>query len=156
MSGYRLNTTSNLLSNETLGEALLLRTLPLNTPYISVHPFSGTPHYGGSINFKDVYFPLVDTLIVSASDGTTESVYAGKPPVAQECMITWCIKTIESSYTAGNYHETIKETILNTTAQVQPYPWETWPAPPEEGDYIYTQFNGNISIIPPGSNSTRV
>jgi hypothetical protein len=156
MSGYRVNDTLNSSSAKEPGEALLSRTLPLNTPYISVHPFSGTPHYGGSIHFKDVYFPIVDALIVSAFDGTTNSVYAGKPPVAQECIVTWCVKTIESSYIEGNYHETIKDTFLNMTGRTQPYPWETWPAPPEEGDHIYTQFNSNISIIPPSINSTTV
>lgn len=156
MSGFRLNNSSNSSSEKEPGEALLLRTLPLNTPYISVHPFSAVPHFGGSINFKDVYFPLVDALIVSASDGTLGSVYAGKPPVAQECIVTWCVKTIESSYVTGNYHEKISKTVLNTTGRVQPYPWEVWVAPPEEGDYIYTQFNGNISIILPGANSTTI
>lgn len=81
MSGYRTDAQGN---SSTEGEALLLRNLPLTSPITSVYPFSSDPVFGGSVNFKDIYFPLLDAFIVSAADGTAASVYKKKRPVAQE------------------------------------------------------------------------
>jgi hypothetical protein len=144
MSGYRLE---NMTDGSTDGEALLFRTLPLNVPVISVVPFSTTPLYGGSINFRDIHFPFVDAIIASSADGTASSVYARKVPVVQECMLSWCVKTIQSSYASGNYEETITDTYLNTTAREQPYPWHVEQVPKEHG--FFTSFGANISIYPP-------
>ncbi|KAI8935463.1 hypothetical protein NX059_008033 [Plenodomus lindquistii] len=149
MSGYRIDTSSNV---STEGEALLFRALPLNPPITSIQPFSSTPWFGGSIKFKDVYFPTVDALIVSAADGTADSVYKKAPPVAQECVLSWCVKTFQSSYLGGDYKETVTETYMNTTARQQPYPWEVFPIHSQGEDAFFTIFHGNISIHPPWTN----
>jgi hypothetical protein len=153
MSGYRIDGALNSSSEGEPGEALLLRTLPLNTPITTADPFSATPPYGGSINFKDVFFPLVDALIVSAADGAANNVYAKVPPVAQECMISWCVKAIKSSYAMGRYEETITDTFFNTTARNLPYPWEVRYF---NNNSIWTAFHGNISVLRPGAASTLI
>lgn len=144
MSGFRTDQVSNTTGE---GEALLLRTLPLTTIITSYHPFSATPFFNGSVKFQDIYFPVLDALIVGAADGTVSSVYRRVPPVAQECMISWCVKVFQSSYAEGKYEETVIRTYMNRTARAQPYPWEVYPVADSE-DY-FSEFNGNITIRPP-------
>jgi hypothetical protein len=151
MSGYRIDGPSN---SSVEGEALLLRTLPLTAPIVSVNPFSAAAPFGGSINFKDVYFPVLDAIIVSAADGTPDSVYMKEPPVAQECMVTWCVKTFKSSYAWGNHEESVTATYLNETARQNPYPWEVFPIYSQMEDAFFSIFHGNISVRPPGIDSS--
>lgn len=138
MSGYRIDTNSS----STAGEALLLRTLPLvTTP-------SRQPLFGGSINFKLVRNPVVDALIVSAIDGPA-SVYRNETPTAHECVVSWCVKTIKSSYYWANYEEEVIQTLINDTTG--PYPWESQKNERGTIDIRYTQ---NITVDVPsiGSN----
>jgi len=137
MSGFRVGNSTNSLP----GETLLMRTLPLAT-----NP-TREPLYGGSISFKHITYPLLDALIVSSADGTVDSVYDKKLPVAQECVLAWCVKTLRSSYTSGNYKEEVVETFINTTS-VQ-WPWWTHNYP--ELQIIDTEFRANISITPPST-----
>jgi hypothetical protein len=149
MSGFRVGTTA---ANSSSGdEALLLRTLPLTAPIVSVNPFSATPPFGGPLNFKDVYLPFLDAIIVSAADGTAASVYDKQPPVAQECMLSWCVKTLKSSYTWGDYEETVVKTYLNTTARQHPYPWKGYSVWSLGEEAFITEFRENITIHPPGT-----
>jgi hypothetical protein len=152
MSGYRTDTTA--ANSSTKDEALLLRTLALSTSMTSVNPLSATPFFGGSIHFKDIYLPFLDAIIVSAADGTASSVYDRQRPVAQECMLSWCVKTLKSTYAWGNYEETVTKTFLNMTARQRPYPWTGGPMwfLGEEG--FWSQFQGNISLHPPGTDTT--
>lgn len=86
MSGYLVNT-----NDSSQGEALLTRALPLVTvPY-------RLPLWGGSINFKNIRNPTVDFLLVSAANGSA-GVYRNETPVAQECVFSWCVKTMQSSF----------------------------------------------------------
>lgn len=130
MCGYFLNFTSNAptmtmmsghmfdSNTSTPGDALIVRALPM----LSV--FDKIPVYGnGSIKFPHMRNPIADVLVVSAADGTAASVYRHEKPVAQECVLTWCVKTIKSSYTAGAYQEEVVDIHANTTAG--PFPWRT-------------------------------
>ncbi|CAN9105909.1 unnamed protein product [Alternaria alternata] len=152
MSGFRTGTTAANSSNKD--EALLLRTLALSTSMTSVNPLSATPFFGGSIHFKDIYLPFLDAIIVSAADSTASSVYDRQRPVAQECMLSWCVKTLKSTYSWGNYGEIVTKTFLNMTARQRPYPCTGGPMwfLGEEG--FWSQFRGNISLHPPGSDPT--
>jgi hypothetical protein len=148
--GYFLNATSSapiLLSGYVLplngsvtsGEALIVRTIPL-TEFIIKNPYYGS----GSINFKDVRFPILDAFISSAKDGP-QSAYSREVPVIQECMLTWCIRTMKSSYDSGIYHEEIMSTYIEPALNTDPWPWETWEV--EGGTYIsYTQ---DVALRPP-------
>jgi len=156
--GYFLNATSDnpvLMSgfrvgNDTetsRGETLLMRTLPLVT-----NP-SRQPLYGGSINFKHIRYPLLDTLVVSSPDGTADSVYEKKIPVAQECMLSWCVKTLHSSYSNGGYEEQVLDTFMNTTS-VEEWPW--WTEDHADIQVTDTEFRANISILPPSMRTDEV
>ncbi|KAH8730720.1 hypothetical protein GQ44DRAFT_672536 [Phaeosphaeriaceae sp. PMI808] len=127
--GYFLNATS---SNPTLvsgylvnadgspGETLLMRILPM------VGYFEKKPLYGnGSINFKPIRHKIHDVFIVSAIDGLASNVHQGRSPVAQECVLAWCVKTIQSSYDSGQYREEILNTFYNTTEGA--WPWQSTP-----------------------------
>ncbi|KAH6632986.1 hypothetical protein C7974DRAFT_163104 [Boeremia exigua] len=161
MCGYFLNFTGELttmmsgylLEPETSepGEALLVRTLPMVTV------FDKTPVYGnGSIMFPDVRDPIADVLIVSAADGTASSVYRHEAPLAQECVISWCVKTIKSSYDWGEYNEEVLETRINTTAG--PFPWQTMALDPSieatNGTQIFFADDIHIHVNSTDANST--
>lgn len=125
--GYFINATSEkpilmsgytVLPDENIEEVLLTRTLPLITP-------QKLPLYGdGSIHFKHYRNPILDAIIVGVNDGPN-SVYRNETPAAMECVLTWCIKTIESNYGLGRYSENITRTFINTTAG--PFPWTSRP-----------------------------
>ena len=145
--GYFLNSTSDaptLLSgyvadgNEPstpIGEILLVRTLPL------WDMDTKDPLYGsGSINYKGIRNPILDALIASAVDGP-QSVHDKKPPLVHECMLSWCVQTIRSSYDFGKYSENITYTFTNTTSEPMQWPWLV-----NDDYFMYTQ---NITIEPP-------
>ncbi|KAF2474999.1 uncharacterized protein BDR25DRAFT_384460 [Lindgomyces ingoldianus] len=111
MSGYSINPITS-----SPGEALLMRALPMVTA-----PSRQTV-FGGSINFKHVRNPITDFLIVGASNGLN-SVYQNKTPIAHECVLSWCVKKITSSYYWANYKEEVIDQFVNTTEG--PYPWQT-------------------------------
>jgi hypothetical protein len=118
-----------------------MRTLPLVT-----NP-SRAPLYGGSINFKHINYPIINALIVSAADGSADSVYRKALPVAHECVLSWCVKTLRSSYARGGYEEQVMETFVNTTRT--DYPWWSEQMP---GDYTLLGFKENITITPTNNN----
>jgi hypothetical protein len=138
MSGYRVENSTG----SPYGETLLTRTLPLVT-----NPLR-RPLYGGSINFKHINYPIIDALIVSAADGSADSVYRKVPPIAHECVLSWCVQTLLSSYAQGGYEEQVIETSTNTTPTE--YPWRAEAIP---GDYTLTDFLENITITPPANDS---
>jgi hypothetical protein len=127
--GYFLNITSStpiLLSGyvlqengttSTTGEALLMRTVPLTDIW------TRAPYYGsGSVAFKDIGYPIYDGLIASAADGIN-SVFRHEPPVVHECVLSWCVQHMRSSYEWSIYSETILSTHLNIVSEPMPWPW---------------------------------
>lgn len=144
MSGYLFN-ESNV--GQEMGEALLVRTLPL-TQFQTKTPLFGS----GSIKFKEVRNPLLDALIVSAANGV-DSVYRREAPVINECVLSWCVQTITSSYNGGSYIEDVLARHENTTAG--PSPWESFPIPEDEGGGFDIFYMQNISITPPASSPDR-
>jgi hypothetical protein len=146
MCGYFLNATgdqpilmSGYLSGSNSSEVLIMRTLPL-TSLLTREPLFGN----GSIHFKHIRNTIADVLIVSAASGTAESVFQKIPPRAQECVLSWCVKTIRSLYDYGVYDEEIIEKHLNTTGG--PFPWVGYPFEDQHvggTDIFYLQ---NISI----------
>lgn len=152
MCGFFLNATSGapvMMSGykEELGgvkgEVLITRILPLVT-----NP-KRTSLYDGSIHFKHIRNPIVDALIVGALNGA-DSVYHNQTPTAHECVVSWCVKTIKSSYYLATYQEEVTQTFFNTTDG--PYPWEEVSFRQTAGLNSTDQFylpNGNISIQAP-------
>ncbi len=110
MSGYMVDEAGN--ANK---DALLMRALPLVT-----NP-DRKLLWGGSIHFKNLRNPIVDVLISSTLNGA--EVYANNTPTLQECVLFWCVKTIESSYVDGAYDQTVTKTFINNTRGESP--WNT-------------------------------
>lgn len=155
--GYYLNATSDspiLMSGylfdpvqSTKGEALLTRSLPL-TDLATREPLFGN----GSINFKYMRNTIADVLIVAAEGESPQSVYTNRPPIARECVLSWCVKTIKSSYDWGKYEEEVIATYMNTSSGS--FPWASTPVTDETGagfDISYTQdININNGTTPDG------
>jgi hypothetical protein len=83
-----------------------------------------------------------------------ESVYQNKSPVAHECILTWCVKIIQSSYTWGNYEETLTEAFINITGRENPTLWNITPFVVDGEDSNWITFDHNYSIYPPHMDST--
>ena len=144
MSGYIKNETA---TGSTVGEALLVRLLPLTTSLTKKRLF-GT----GSINFKEIRNPIIDALIVSSANGA-ESVYRMEAPIMHECVLSWCVHTMRSSYAWGEYTEEVVSTFENTTDG--PSPWESFEVPKEEGGGTFVVYTQNITVTPPVSSFGR-
>lgn len=150
MCGYFLNATtgnpimmSGYVNDSTqagvLGEALLTRTLPLTT-VLTKEPLYGN----GSINFKHLRNTIMDVLIVAASDGTADSVYSLEPPLAHECVLSWCVKTLNSKYDWGRYIEDTVSVVYNTTPGQ--FPWTSEFVSTPEENYTNIFYTQDISI----------
>jgi hypothetical protein len=128
--GHFLNATSDLptlLSGYILaqegntsipGEALMMRAIPL-TDFDTKQPL----YADGSINFKNIRYPIVDALISSTATGR-DGVYEHNAPVIHECALSWCVQTIESSYAFGVYSENITSTYLDSSDDATSWPWD--------------------------------
>ena len=127
--GHFLNLTSPtpiLLSGHVVGgngttnltdEVLLMRMIPLSD-LDTKEPYYGT----GSFAFKDIRYPIADGLVASASKGA-DSVYRHEPPVVHECMLSWCVRRVRSSYEWGVYSEITERTFLDIATDHDPWPW---------------------------------
>jgi hypothetical protein len=51
------------------------------------------------------------------------SVYAHEPPIAAECVLRWCVKTIEAQCQNGVYSETISSTYTNDSVLPDQFKW---------------------------------
>ncbi|KAF2036626.1 hypothetical protein EK21DRAFT_95870 [Setomelanomma holmii] len=103
------------------------------------------PYYDGSINFRHVRSPILDVLIASSTNGTL-SVINNKRPVMHECMLAWCVQTIQSSYVWGVYREDVSASYLNTT--FGPFPWTSKPVQLDGENGTLTEYSQDISITP--------
>lgn len=102
LSGYALP----LDGNKTAGEALLVRAIPLTDLDTKM------PHFGsGSINHTDVRLPILDVLDLYR-ERWVQSVYNNDMPLVHECVVAWCVQTMESFYARGVYHENIISTYF--------------------------------------------
>jgi hypothetical protein len=153
MSGYIVNNTAD---SQSKGEALLVRLFPLTDMY-DKHAIAD----GGSEKFKHVRNAILDTLIVSSPD--SESVYKHLKPIAQECVLYWCVQTIESTYDSGQYSENVISSYYNSTQG--PFPWEGFEVALTNNETGYfTIYGQNITIdrsvaepnIPPLSISNTI
>jgi hypothetical protein len=136
MSGYSVDPVTNLPE-----EALEMRILPL------VDEMTRAPAYGdGSLRFKNVRNPIVDFFVVGASGGRG-SVYQNVTPIAHECVLQWCVQTVETSAYWGK----LSQNITSTWQEEKPagndeYSWNVIYVDGEMFDYTYER---NISLTPP-------
>lgn len=109
VSGYRTNLTRS-------EEILMMRIIPLQpTPWRE-------SLFQGSIYYKHIRDPIADFLVIGAADGVA-SVLRNQTPTAHECVLSWCVQSMHSSYEWADYQEEVVETFLNSTPGQ--YPWET-------------------------------
>ncbi|KAF2011396.1 hypothetical protein BU24DRAFT_280276 [Aaosphaeria arxii CBS 175.79] len=122
-------------------EVLLMRNLPLLSAPLR------DPLFGdGSIHFKDYRNPIIDALIVT-SPGGEQSVKRNATPNAYECVLTWCVKEIQSSYFEAAYHEEITHIYHNKTKG--PFPWNTYLVEDEFGSGYMVDYLENVVINAP-------
>lgn len=148
LSGYNLQDidSGNRSASNKTGEALVVRTVPL-TDFNTRAPLYGS----GSINYKHIKNPILDALIASAPDGS-QSVYKHQAPVIHECILSWCVQTLTSSYQGSIYSENVTSVYLNTAPEPAKWPWQSFEI--EFGTFfIYAQ---NITLSPPTSNSSSL
>lgn len=148
--GYFINATSNapvLMIGEVInganvsetGEMLLARSLPLTEILTKKRLF------GGSIQFGQFANPILDTLVVSALGW--EDGYQKMIPIAQECFLAWCVKTIKSSYNSGEYNEEVLSIFRNSTSV--PDPWQSSSFEEENETMTMTIYTTDIVLTPP-------
>ncbi|KAI8935461.1 hypothetical protein NX059_008031 [Plenodomus lindquistii] len=136
MSGYIADANAS-----TNRETLLSRVLPLVTI------FERAPFYGnGSVHFKELRNTIIDALIVSAPNGSTAAVYRNETPIAHECVLTWCVKTLRSAYSWGEYDEESIDTFFNTTPGS--WPWEVFPFQTEFDNGTDQYYYDSIHLQP--------
>ncbi|KAF2449114.1 hypothetical protein P171DRAFT_342669, partial [Karstenula rhodostoma CBS 690.94] len=150
MCGYFINATSDspvMMTGYTTGpnatyagQALVARGLPL------VDSVTRTTLFGGTIHFGHIRNPIEDFIIAGVED--IESAYANSTPFAQECVLSWCVKAIKSTYSLGTYKEELVENFLNSTAG--PHPWLTTLAEDSDDGPVYEYFYAeNVTIRVP-------
>ncbi|KAF2676205.1 hypothetical protein K458DRAFT_424947 [Lentithecium fluviatile CBS 122367] len=133
MSGHR-KATANLPDEESL----LTRVLPL------VSSVDRSPLYGtGSYRFKDVQNAIIDFFVVSTAD-KPGSAYSREPPVAHECLLAWCVKTIKPTYFEATYSEQVTKTFTNMTPAV--YPWKSIPTITPFGPGNIQEYGRDIQL----------
>jgi hypothetical protein len=135
MSGYSLNSSAS----DGVGELLLMRNLNLQDVNVDV------TYWGGSINYGNPAFPIVDFIQIAAQDAA--SVFRNETPTARECVVQWCTKRIVASYDQGNYSEHVISEAYDTTEPFDALDFGT--------DMVFTYYK-NISITPPGSSLTFI
>lgn len=142
LSGYILNEDGNV---NTTGETLLMRAIPL-TDFVTKEPLYGQ----GSVVFRNVVNPLLNALIAStptAGDG----VLHGQAPVVHECILSWCVRRLTSSYEFGVYSENVTSEYWDTSDEPIPWPWKTY----ETEDALDLIYDTNVTLQPPSSNDSQ-
>ncbi|KAL1594585.1 hypothetical protein SLS60_010346 [Paraconiothyrium brasiliense] len=150
MCGYFINATgaspvmmtgyATGLNNTYTGQALVARGIPL------IDSINKTTLFGGSVHFGHIRNPIEDFIVAGLQD--TKAVYANQTPFAQECVLYWCVKAINSTYFLGAYKEEVVETFINSTAG--PQPWKTALVGDLDEDPVYDYiYAENVSIRVP-------
>ncbi|KAF2644167.1 hypothetical protein P280DRAFT_546987 [Massarina eburnea CBS 473.64] len=136
MTGYDIDHGTN-----HSGEVLLMRAQPL------LDVSTRDPLLGYTPKLKPIRNPLAHVVIVSGGD--VMKVQRNETPIANECMISWCVKNMLSEYSEGGYTEIVNRTLVNTTDG--PNPWTTFPFYDGLGKvagitYIYSE---NVTLTSP-------
>lgn len=120
------------------GEILLMRAQPLYDLFTREF----IPGYRPKLNKS--CDPLAHVVIVSGGD--VENVRSNATPIANECVISWCVKTVLSTYSQGGYTENITTAFVNNT--VGPSRWKTDDIFDSTGLLLGTEYtyDGNITI----------
>lgn len=110
MTGYNMNP-----KGEWGNETLLVRSEALYDVFSREFMAGYEPKLNNSRN------PITHLVIVSGED--IENIHNNGTPIAHECMLSWSVKTLESTYSEGGYVEEVTKTQINST--VTESPWQT-------------------------------
>lgn len=139
MTGYAINANTGAPD-----EALGMRVFPF------VDAFTRQPYYGGSINFPNVVNPIVDVLIVG-TPGPTSNIYANSTPTAIECVLSWCVQRLESSFYSGHVKENLIQTPFENNTSTG-FPWLTKEGPDGQITQAYLY---DIILQPPNESTVN-
>jgi hypothetical protein len=83
---------------------------------------------------------------VGAQNGIA-GVHRNETPVALECIISWCVKSVKSMYGWGSYSEEVTHIFVNSTRG--DFPWSSTPftSPTLNGTDIYYNEDINIEVL---------
>jgi len=139
MTGYALNAKTG-----SPGEALGMRLFPF------VDTFTRQPYYGGSINFADVVNPIVDVLIVG-TPGPTSNIYTNTTPTSIECVLSWCVQKLKSSFYLGHLQENQTQVPFENYTSTG-FPWLT---KEQHNGQIAQAYRYDIVLEPANENSAN-
>lgn len=134
MTGYPIDRYANYSK-----DVLVSRSQPL----YSVWDRSVLSGYKAKLN--DTRNPIAHFVVVSGEN--QEKVRQNSTPIAHECNISWCVKTMNSTYSGGYFAEDTTDTVYNNT--LGPDPWYTYEW--FDGDGIMKgmgyDYSENVSIV---------
>jgi hypothetical protein len=134
MAGYNVDSDTPYA-----GEVLLMRTQPMYDLFTR----ELIPGYKAKLN--NSRNPLEHAIIVSGI--SLENVMQNKTPIAHECLLSWCVKTMLSAYSEGGYTETIIKTTINNDTSEGTH-WLVIPIIDEHNDlsgFDYT-YGENVTV----------
>ncbi|KAF2732771.1 hypothetical protein EJ04DRAFT_578178 [Polyplosphaeria fusca] len=133
MAGY----STDLDTNHT-GEVLISRSQPL------YDLFTRAPLQGYPAKLNDTRNPISHFVVVSGED--VVQVRQNATPIAHECIISWCVETLHSTISGGDYSENKTDTVYNNTLGADP--WTTYEAF-DGSDYVGVGFiyRENVTIV---------
>ncbi|KAJ4352161.1 uncharacterized protein N0V89_007508 [Didymosphaeria variabile] len=143
MSGYNVDRNSN-----HSGETLIVRAEPLYDIFSRNFMPGYVPKLNNSRN------PISHTVV--ASGLTLENIYNNATPIAHECIVSWAVKTLESSYSEGGYVEKVTDVFVNNTLTESPWLTRHIPMPNNAMDlweYIYLE---NITMVSKNGNTYTI
>lgn len=110
-TGYATNASIPTLDSDVL----LSRLLRLRTPELPDNPL---PYWNGSLRFQNISWPILDFVAVSSANAS--ATYRNETPIAHECTLQWCVKTIQAIYSGGHYSENVLTTVDQNTITGNP------------------------------------
>ncbi|KAF2119205.1 hypothetical protein BDV96DRAFT_472440, partial [Lophiotrema nucula] len=129
------------------GEILLGRSQPM----YDIFTRELLPGYQSKLNFSRN--PLAHAIIASAE--TVDNVHRNVTPIAHECLISWCVQTLLSSYSEGGYTENITNIVVNDT--LSSTLWHTEEifvdGEPYGTKYVYGE---NVTVLGPSGQKYRI
>ncbi|KAF2686790.1 hypothetical protein K458DRAFT_429734 [Lentithecium fluviatile CBS 122367] len=136
MTGYIAGLDTNYTGRE---EVLISRSQPL----YDINTRAFLPGYPAKLN--NTRNPILHLVVVSGGDDVS-FVKRNATPVAHECIVSWCVKTMQSSLVGGLYSENVSSTVYNKTLGADP--WDVSPIY-ENGEFFGMSFsyNENITIV---------
>lgn len=95
------------------GEVLITRAQPLYDMFSR----KAIPGYPAKLNYTRN--PILHAII--ASGGSLSDIHRNATPIAHECVLSWCAKTMTSTYSEGGYTENVTKTSHNDTVGASPW-----------------------------------